>query len=143
MSAVENGQTVSVHYVGTLSDGTQFDSSRRREKPLEVVVGSNQLLPGFEAALLGMTVGETKKFTLVSSEAYGDVFPEAFQKAARSQFPEGFEFAVGTIVHGTSETGEPIGARVHAVDEDDVTLNLNHPLAGKDLTFEIELMGIQ
>ena len=143
MSKVENGQVVSVHYVGTFDDGIEFDSSRTRGEALAFEVGAGQLIPGFEAALLGMTVGESKKITLTSSEAYGDVNPEAFQTTSRTAFPVEFELKVGEVVQGSNETGQPISARIHTLAGDDITLDFNHPLAGKNLNFEIELISIQ
>ena len=142
MGKVENGQTVNVHYVGTLDDGTEFDSSRTRGEALAFQVGAGQLLPGFEAALLGMTVGETKRIGLTPSDAYGDINPEAFQTTSRTAFPVEFEFKIGEGVHGTNESGQPVSARIHALEEDEVTLDFNHPLAGKNLNFEIELISI-
>tara|TARA_Y100000310_G_scaffold205782_1_gene206120 strand:+ start:4360 stop:4791 length:432 start_codon:yes stop_codon:yes gene_type:complete len=143
MSKVENGQLVSVHYVGTLDDGIEFDSSRTRGEAIAFEVGAGQLIPGFEAALLGMTEGESKKISLASGEAYGDVNPEAFQTTSRTAFPVEFEFQVGAVVQGTNEAGQPISCRIHALVGDDVTLDFNHPLAGKNLNFEIELVSIQ
>jgi peptidylprolyl isomerase len=143
MSKVESGQTVSVHYVGTLDDGTEFDSSRNRGEALTFQVGSGQLIAGFDAALPGMVVGEVKKVALASSDAYGDVNPEAFQRTSRSAFPGEYVFNVGEGVQGTNQEGQPVSARIHALSEDEVTLDFNHPLAGKNLNFEIELVDIQ
>ena len=143
MSKVESGQVVSVHYVGTFDDGIEFDNSRTRGEPLTLEVGVGQLISGFETALVGMEVGETKKVTLAPIDAYGDVNPEAFQTTSRTAFPVEFEFVVGAGVHGANEGGEPISARIHALEGDNVTLDFNHPLAGKNINFEIELISIQ
>lgn len=140
---VENGQTVELHYVGTLEDGTEFDSSRSRNETISVQVGSGQLITGFDNALTGMKLGEVKNVTLSPEEAYGDVNPEAFEVVALNAFPEGFEPVVGSMVQGMSPNGQPVVAKIDSVNDDSVTLNFNHPLAGKTLNFEIELVNIQ
>ncbi len=141
-NTVENGQTVSVHYVGTLDDGTEFDNSRHRGEAISVEVGSGKLIPGFDAALLGMTVGEKKTFTLNPEDAYGDVNPEAFQTVPHTQFPEGHEFALDEVVQGQGPEG-PVIARISALGDTEVTLDFNHPLAGKNLNFEIEVLSAE
>jgi peptidylprolyl isomerase len=142
MSKVENGQTVNVHYIGTLDDGTQFDASRPRGQTLTFEVGSGQMIPGFDKAMVGMMVGETKTIALGPTEAYGDINPEAFQSAPRTTFPEGFQFVVNETVKGQDEAGHVISARIHTLEETTVTLDFNHPLAGKNLNFEIELVSV-
>ena len=142
MSTVEKGQTVSVHYVGTLEDGTQFDSSHDRDETLTFEVGSGQMIKGFDSALPGMTVGEKKEITLTPTDAYGDVIAESFQMAPLTAFPEDFEFLVGNTVYGQTGEGQQFTARIHEVMDDGVMLDFNHPLAGKNLTFEIELVSI-
>ena len=137
---VTNGQNVSVHYVGTLSDGTEFDNSRTRGETLNFQLGSGQLLPGFNDGVVGMSVGETKTITLTADEAYGQPQEEAIQDVPRAAFSEDFEFEVGGTVQGSGPAGQFI-AKVQAVNEQVVTLDLNHPLAGKDLTFEVELVS--
>ena len=137
---VTTGQHVSVHYVGTLSDGTQFDNSRERGKTLDFQVGNGQLLSGFDNGIVGMSVGETKTITLSADEAYGQPQKEAIQEVPRKAFADDFEFIVGGTVQGSGPAGQFI-AKVQAVNEEVVTLDLNHPLAGKDLTFEVELMS--
>ena len=136
-----NGQNVSVHYKGTLSDGTEFDNSRVRGGTMEFQIGSGQLLAGFNDAVIGMAVGETKTVQIPSMEAYGDPRPEAIQQVPRGAFADDFEFIVGGTVQGNGPHGQFI-AKIQAVEEDFVVLDLNHPLAGKDLTFEIELVSI-
>ena len=143
MSKVENGQTVNVHYVGTLDDGTQFDASRPRGETLTFQVGSGQMIPGFDKAVVGMTVGETKTIALEPTDAYGTINPEGFQSTPRSAFPEGFQFMVNETVQGQDETGRVISARIHTVEEATITLDFNHPLAGKNLNFEIELVSVE
>lgn len=142
MSEVQAGNNVSVHYTGTLEDGSVFDSSKPRNTTLDFTVSSGQMIPGFDNAVLGMTVGETKVVTLEPADAYGNVNPEAFQTTPRSVFPEGLELKLNEVVRGRDEAGQVITARVHELEDDSVVLDFNHPLAGKNLTFEIELISI-
>jgi FKBP-type peptidyl-prolyl cis-trans isomerase 2 len=139
---VKNGQKVSVHYVGTFEDGTEFDSSRSRNEVMSVEVGSGQLISGFNAALEGMAIGEVKNVKLEPPEAYGEINPEAYQSVPQSSFPTDFDFKIGETIRGESKTGQPMFARIDSVDDDSVRLNFNHPLAGKTLNFEIELVDI-
>ena len=136
----KNGQTVEVHYVGTLDDGTQFDSSRDRDETLEFEIGAKNLLPDFESEVVGMEVGETKSFTI--KEAYGKPNPDAVIDVSREQFPDDFNFEVGSVVQGTNEVGHPVRATIKSVTNSTVSLDHNHPLAGKDLNFEVELIGL-
>lgn len=140
---VKVGQTVELHYVGTLDDGTEFDSSRAREETMTVEVGSGVLLAGFDEALHGMKVGETKTIQLSPEQAYGVVNPEAYRDVPHSVFSPDAEIEVGFVVQGQSEDGRPLMARIDKVEEEHVTLNFNHPLAGQTLNFEIELVNIQ
>jgi len=141
-SKVKDGNTVSVHYVGTLDDGTEFDNSRHREEALSVKVGSGQLISGFDAALTGMKIGEVKNVQLAPEEAYGDVVTEAYQTVPHVAFPENFEFKVGGMVQGQDSAGQAMAARIDSVGDESVVLDFNHPLAGKTLNFEIELLSI-
>jgi peptidylprolyl isomerase len=139
---IKNGQTVSVHYVGTLSDGTEFDNSRVRGAPITFKMGSGGILPAFESALVEMVVGDKKNISLASSEAYGEINPDAYKPFPKNSFPEGFEFEVGRMVQGKAETGQPVMAKIFSLEEDTVVLDFNHPLAGKDINFEIELVEV-
>jgi len=139
---VKNGQKVSVHYVGTLEDGTEFDSSRNRNEAMSVEIGSGQLISGFNAALEGMVIGEVKSVKLQPLEAYGELNPEAYQHVPQSSFPTDFDFKVGETIRGENNSGQPMFARIDSVDDDSVRLNFNHPLAGKTLNFEIELLSV-
>jgi len=138
---VENGHNVKVHYRGTFTNGEEFDSSRKRGTTLDFEVGSPNLIRGFNEAVVGMVAGETKTFNLTSDEAYGQVNPEAFQNVPKIQFPDDFVFDIGTAVMAQRPEG-PIRAKIHEVRSSDVVLDFNHPLAGKDLTFEIEMISI-
>tara|TARA_R110000824_G_scaffold304552_1_gene492379 strand:+ start:148 stop:579 length:432 start_codon:yes stop_codon:yes gene_type:complete len=142
MTTVENGNTVSVHYVGTFEDGTEFDSSHNRDKPLTFEVGSGQMIPGFDSALPGMSVGEKKQLTLTPDKAYGSHNPEATQVFPKNVFPKDFVPVVDATVAGQNPEGSPMMAKITAFDTHTITLDLNHPMAGKTLNFEIELLQI-
>jgi len=139
---VAEGNIVTLHYKGTFSDGTTFDSSYDRGETIQVPVGGGQLIKGFENALIGMTAGQTKQVTLAPEEAYGDKNPEAFSTVQRNQFPEDYVFVEGSPVQGATEDGRPIFATIASFTDSDVTLDLNHPLAGKELNFDIEVTSV-
>ncbi len=142
MSTTKNGDTISVHYRGTLDDGTEFDSSRNRGETLTFQVGVGQMIPGFDAGVVGMSVGETKNIQIPANDAYGERVDEAVQQVPKTAFPENFQFIVGQQVQGTGPNGETIAAVVISESENDATLDFNHPLAGKNLNFEVELVEI-
>tara|TARA_B100000029_G_scaffold453994_1_gene480179 strand:- start:1176 stop:1739 length:564 start_codon:yes stop_codon:yes gene_type:complete len=142
MKIVENGASVQLHYKGTFPDGEVFDDSRLRGQMMEVLVGSGRLLPNFESALLGMAEGEVKNISLTADEAYGHPHPEAITTTPKTQFPDNFPFEEGMTVQGDGPDGRPVVAKIVSVDEDTVILDHNHPLAGKDINFEIELVSI-
>jgi peptidylprolyl isomerase len=137
--APKSGDTVKVNYRGTLSDGTEFDSSEGRE-PLEFVVGSGQVIPGFDGAVLGLESGESVTVTIPAAEAYGDHDDQGLQQFPVSSFPSAPE--VGWAVELSGPGGERVPAVVAEVDDEFVMLDFNHPLAGQDLTFEITLVEI-
>jgi FKBP-type peptidyl-prolyl cis-trans isomerase 2 len=141
-NTVQSGQTVSVHYRGTLDDGSEFDNSRTRGEAMAVQVGSGQLIAGFDAALLGMTVGEVKNIHLGAEEAYGPVNNGAVQEVPKTMFPPDFGFKAGEIVQGQGPAGQPLVATIMEEKKETVLLDFNHPMAGKDLNFEIEVMSI-
>lgn len=136
---VENGKTVLVHYRGTLDDGTEFDSSRE-DRPLEFTLGSGQVIPGFERAVGEMALGEKKTVTLPAEEAYGEYYDEAVQVVPKDAFAE--EPFVDGVVNILADDGTPLRASITKVAGDEVTLDFNHPLAGKPLTFELELVAV-
>ena len=140
MSLIKEGHNVKVHYKGTLTDGTEFDNSKNRGATLDFEVGSGRMIKGFDQAVQGMGIGEVKTVTLKPAEAYGEVDPSLTREYPKSAFPADAEFEVGDEVHGHAPTGQPIVATIDSFTDDTVTLNHNHPLAGKELTFEIELI---
>lgn len=143
MKVVENGSSVELHYKGTFPDGEVFDDSRARGDTLNIDVGSGLLLKAFENALIGMTEGQTKTISLTADEAYGHPVQEAIVVAPKSSFPDGFPFMEGLPVQGHGPNGEPVHAKILSFTDTDVTLDHNHPLAGKDINFEIELVEIK
>ncbi len=138
---VNNGQKVSVHYVGTFSDGTVFDQSRDKS-PLAFTVGSGEVIPGFDNAVREMMVGETRTVNIPCTEAYGNRQENSTGMIPRTEFPKDFLFEAGRTVQGNGPQGV-WQAVIVSWDENNVTLDANHPLAGKDLNFEIELLGVQ
>ena len=137
---IEAGKTVKVHYKGTLEDGSVFDSSEGRD-PIEFEMGSGALIPGFENTVAKMEVDETRTVTIPSAEAYGDMNDEMVGEIPRSNLPDDIEPEVGMVLSMQSSDGE-MPVRVVAVDEENLTLDANHPLAGKNLTFELTLVEI-
>ena len=143
MSNVNEGQTVSLHYIGTFDDGTKFDSSRDRGQPLTFQVGSGQVIPGFDTAVRTMTVGETQDVRIEAAEAYGETNPEAFQDVPRAIFDPEMELVVDATVYGQQPDGSQMMARIVEFNDETVRLDLNHPLAGKPLNFNIELLTVE
>ena len=141
MAAAKSGDKVSVHYTGTLASGDEFDSSAGGA-PLVFVLGAGQMIPGFDAAVHGMEEGETKTFTIPADHAYGPHRPEAVQELARAEIPEGIDMAPGTMLEAEDSHGHRVVLKVVELTEETVTLDANHPLAGEDLTFAIELVKI-
>jgi peptidylprolyl isomerase len=139
----QNGDTVQVNYTGKLLDGTVFDSSVGRQ-PLEFTLGSDQVIPGFEQAVLGMKVGEKKTVRIPADEAYGQHLDELVIQVPRERLRTDQEPAVGQVLQLTSQSGEPFYVTITAIsDNGTITLDANPPLAGKDLIFDIELVKIK
>jgi len=141
MQKVETGKFVSVNYTGTLENGEQFDSSEGRP-PMEFKVGAGQMIKGFEAAVMGMALNEKKTITLAPGEAYGDRDDKQMHEFPRDQVPAEIDPQVGQTLALTSPQGQQIPARIAAVDQEKITFDLNHPLAGETLIFDIEVVGI-
>lgn len=140
---VANGNIVQVEYTGTFEDGTVFDDSSKHGKPLEFTVGTGQLIKGFNDAVIDMAVGEEKEFTLTPEEAYGQVNDQLFKKIPRDQLPKEQEPKVGMMLGMQLPTGQQVPVLITEVDEKEVTIDLNHPLAGKTLTFKIKVVDIK
>jgi FKBP-type peptidyl-prolyl cis-trans isomerase 2 len=142
MSKVKANDTVKVHYTGKLENGNIFDSSLERE-PLEITLGKGMLIPGFEKSLLDMEVKEKKTVTIPQEEAYGPVQEELFQPIAKEALPEEIEPEIGMGLMATNADGSERQLRIVEVKEDHIVVDANHPLAGKDLIFELELVEIK
>ena len=141
--AVKDGDKIKVEYEGKLEDGTVFDASEKHGKPLEFMVGAKQLIKGFDEAVIGMKKGEEKTVTLKPDQAYGDNNPEMIKKVPKDQFPAGKEPKAGLMLVMGLPNGTQIPAKITAVDDKEVTLDLNHPLAGKTLIFKIKVVEIE
>ena len=137
----QDGNTVKVHYTGTLDDGSVFDSSAGRA-PLEFVLGNQGMIPGFENAVRGMQVGESKTVTIPSAEAYGPHREDMFLVFERDKLPDDMEPEVGKKLQMGTPGGGATDVVITEVTETHFTVDANHPLAGKDLTFEIEVVEI-
>ena len=141
MATATNGDTVHVHYTGKLDDGTVFDSSDGRD-PLAFTVGSGQVVPGFEEAVAGMQVGDSKTVRIAPGDAYGERRDDLVLDVPTDQLPDGLEPEVGMELGLRGQDGQTMPVRVAAVGSDAITLDANHPLAGKTLTFDVELVSI-
>lgn len=141
MTQAKMGDTVKVHYTGTLEDGTQFDSSAGRE-PLSFTLGQGQVIPGFEEAIVGMSVGDNKTVTIPADEAYGPYQEEAVKELPRSAIPDHIELAEGLQLQASGPDGQVVLLTVIELNDDTVLLDANHPLAGEDLTFQLELVTV-
>ncbi|MDE1763481.1 MAG: peptidylprolyl isomerase [Thaumarchaeota archaeon] len=139
---VKNGDIIKVEYVGKLDDGSVFDSSENHEKPLEFQVGSGHVIKGFDDAVVGMSEGDEKEFKISPAEAYGQHDPTLVQKVPRKVFPQDAQIVAGLLFEAGLPTGEKVPAMIAAVDEGTITVDLNHPLAGKTLNFKIKLKEI-
>ena len=141
MAQAKNGDTVKVHYTGKLQDGTVFDTSKDRD-PLQFKLGDKQVIPGFEDGIIGMNPGDTKSIKILSDNAYGPYRDEKVITLDRDQFPGHLDLRVNQQLQISREDGQVFIVRVAEVAEKTVTLDANHPLAGMDLSFDIELLEI-
>ncbi|MGM0738871.1 MAG: FKBP-type peptidyl-prolyl cis-trans isomerase [Bacteroidota bacterium] len=141
MATVKEGNTVKVHYTGTIADGTVFDTSKERE-PLEFTIGEGKLIPGFEKAVVGMDEGDTGTVTIPSDEAYGEKREDMVIDVERSQIPPEITPEVGQQLQIQQKDGGAIPVVITDVTDETVKLDANHPLAGQDLTFEIEIVEV-
>ncbi len=141
MAQAKEGDTVRIHYTGRLKDGKVFDSSVDRE-PLEFTIGEGKIIPGVEQGVIGMAPGESKTVNVLPDQAYGPHRPELVATIEKNEFPENVILQEGKILQFSQPTGQIFRARIVKVTDVDVTLDANHPLAGEDLIFEIELVEI-
>ena len=141
MAAAKDGDQVAVQYKGTLDDGTVFDESAP-ESPLTFKIGAGQIIPGFEKAVMGMTEGDAKTVTMPSADAYGQHREDLILNIERGKVPPDIKVEVGQRLQMEKDNGELLHVVVTEVAEESVTLDANHPLAGKDLTFEIKLVSL-
>lgn len=141
MAKAKEGDTVRVHYTGKLKDGTVFDTSQDRE-PLSFTIGEQRVIPGFEKAVVGMEPGDTKTEELPSEQAYGEHREDMVMELERNQLPESVEPKVGQQLQLRMQNGQEVPVVITELNEESVTIDANHPLAGKDLVFEIELVDI-
>jgi len=139
MTKAEKGQTVQVHYHGTLKDGTVFDSSQDRQ-PLEFTLGAGQVIPGFENAVLGMAEGETTEVTIPFDQAYGPLHEELVFPVEKANLPPEPQPELGMQVQIELNDGQALDAAIVKITDDQIVLDANHPLAGEDLTFKLELV---
>lgn len=142
MSQVKKNDTVKVHYTGKLTNGQVFDSSLERE-PLEITIGEGKLIPGFENAILDMKVNDKKTVEIAKEEAYGDVQQELFHQVQKEQLPQDMEPEVGMGLASKGPDGTEHQFRVVDVKDDHIVVDGNHPLAGQDLVFDLELVEIK
>jgi len=141
MNFAKGGDRIKVHYTGRLIDGTVFDSSKERD-PLEFSIGSGSLIPGFENGVIGMAVGDTKVVTIPDIEGYGQKNEDLLVKIKRENLPDNITPEIGQTLQMSKQDGHPFSVTVTDIDEFSVTFDANHPLAGKTLLFEIELLAI-
>ena len=142
MTQAQQGNTIRVHYTGRLDDGSVFDSSEGGE-PLEFTIGQGQMIPGFEQGVVGMELGESRTVVIAADQAYGVYQPQGVIEVDRSEIPPTIQLEVGLQLQATGPDGRPAQLTVIELSEDKVKMDGNHPLAGKDLTFEIEVIGIR
>lgn len=142
--SVKKGDKIKVHYRGTLAEtGVEFDNSYDRGETLNFEVGLGQMISGFEDAVYEMEIGQIKEIQIPADQAYGEHVEQAIQNVPRSNFPPDFEVNIGSMVQGQNAMGQPIQALVVEETEEGIVLDFNHPLAGKDLKFSIELVEIE
>ncbi|MFQ6128199.1 MAG: peptidylprolyl isomerase [Thermoplasmata archaeon] len=141
MSQAKNGDTVKVHYTGRLENGTVFDSSTDDE-PLQFTIGEGQIIPGFEQAIIGMNVGESKTIKIHADEAYGPHLKDLVVMVDRKEIPPNLKPEAGQQLQIRQQNGATTVVTVIEVSESSVTIDANHPLAGKDLTFDVELIEV-
>ncbi len=141
MASVKDGSTVKVHYTGKLEDGTVFDSSLERE-PLEFKIGTGSIIPGFEKGIMGLETGTKKTLTITPEDGYGDPSQDLIAVVKRAEFPKDITPDLGQQLQMQRPDGQIVNMVIAKIEGDDVTLDANHPLAGKTLIFDIELVEV-
>ncbi|MCP4570233.1 MAG: peptidylprolyl isomerase [FCB group bacterium] len=141
MSQAKNGDSVKVHYTGKLEDGTVFDSSKDRQ-PLEFKLGAGNVIPGFDSGITGMAIGDSKTVTIPPDQAYGEVRKDLLVEVDKGEFPKDIKPEIGQELQVQQPDGTPVSVTIVDVQDEKVTLDANHPLAGKTLIFDIELVEI-
>jgi peptidylprolyl isomerase len=141
MTEARPGDKLRLHYTGTLDDGTVFDTSRGRE-PLEFTLGSGEIIPGLDDGVTGMAVGETRSVRVEAAQAYGEHDPDRVQAVPLSQVPDDIPTETGTQLQVQTSSGQVMNVIVAGRTDSELLLDTNHPLAGKALTFDVELVGI-
>jgi len=138
---VAEKNNISVHYTGKLKDGEVFDSSEGRE-PLKFIVGDGNMIPGFEKGVLGMQINEKKTIEIPFDQAYGDIRKDLFHEVSNENLPQDLKPEIGMQLQSKSQDGSVLNVTIIKVNENSVTIDANHPLAGKDLYFDIEVVEI-
>ena len=141
MAEAKKGDTVSVHYTGKLKDGSIFDSSENHE-PLQFTIGEGKVIPGFEEVVIGMNPGETRTTEIPTDEAYGPYHQELTFSVDKNILPEGMNPEIGQYLQMHQNDGQVFNVKIMDISEQQITLDANHPLAGKDLIFDVRLMEI-
>jgi FKBP-type peptidyl-prolyl cis-trans isomerase 2 len=141
MSKAKSGDKVKVHYTGKLNNGEVFDSSDGKE-PLEFVIGEHKIIPGFENGIIGMGKGDKKTINIPSDEAYGQYRDELRANVERGQFPPDISPEIGMQLKLETPEGQPIIVIITEIADENITIDANHPLAGQDLTFDVELVEV-
>jgi len=140
---IQENDVVTLHYETRDESGNTVDSSYSRGEPIKFTVGSGNVIPGFDKAVVGLSVGERKSFVVDPEDAYGPIIEDAVRNFPKSQFPEGFVFEVGTQVQAQMENGNNVLARITEVNEEEVLVDFNHPFAGQKLSFDIEIVELE
>jgi len=139
---IEKGNKVKIEYEGSFDDGTIFDSSAAHESAFEFTIGNNEVIPGFEDGLIGMNEGEEKQVKILAKDAYGEIRQDLINKVPKTLLPEGMNVQKGMLLGLQAPDGRKIPALIEDVSENDITLNLNHPLAGKNLNFKLKVIEV-
>lgn len=140
---VKENSNVTVHYVGTLENGDEFDNSYKKGTPLSFTIGEGKVLKGFESPLVGKEVGDKVEISLTAKEAYGEVNENAISEISKDTIPSSVEIVKDGFIKGKTQSGHDVLAKVIDIKENSYILDLNHPLAGKDLKFDIEILEVK